>query len=169
MHFVQFYGSEAHGFPRINVNHIARLEESKDKDGGHCYEAYDRRGERLGRVARYHFKDLQENFDGVIPECSGSRICMPWYIAEDDKVEFEYLPIVGWKVVCGVAEPVSCESLGSDFYIELCHGGVPYLWIQPEGKRWGKREDFEASVTAELREKHRNRTVKTAEATEATA
>ena len=126
-HFVGGFGNKHTGYPKINLDHVARVEPIIKGEGGYGYRCFDAKGDDVGRVG-----DLTEEhpqIKGLIPNIHDIVYLRFW--TDTNGVGYERNLILAWSIDEHWATPVLCEQPGDHevFCYEQCvHGDTTYVF-----------------------------------------
>lgn len=129
--FVSAFGNKTFGFPRLNLDHVAKLRQVTDKkaveDNGPCFDCEGRDGEVIGRVAAEHVEpeprivanheacDLVEFFLDVD--------------GEEKRLGVARTPVLAWKVEGDRVAPVTC--MPAPTWPWMLHFRARAIWVDP--------------------------------------
>lgn len=123
MNFRDAHGSEALGYPKINMDLVAVLRpvRSGGKYSEVEFDCYDINDEKLGRISAANIDDDQ---GVVVPDHTGTFVLS--FYEDTDDIGFIKHPVIAWRIVGKSAEPIICESMPS--YGHWC------LWNEGSGE-----------------------------------
>lgn len=135
-HFVSAYGNSTLGFPMINLD-LVQLLKPGQKDGKlQTFECYGADQEFIGIISSYDVPRTKCHF---IPNTTQVRFLGMW-LKEDGSVGMEEMPIVGWKILDDISEPILPGA---------SHEGYK-LWALTDGSACWIPEEYSCDTQAEL-------------------
>ncbi len=98
MRFVDAYGTKAWGSPKINLDHVARLDPILRQDDGGArfvdgYRCISASGEDLGSIGAYV---CPTEYDVIVPNTGDSHRME--YALVDDELEVWRVPVLAWGI-----------------------------------------------------------------------
>ena len=119
--FVEGLGNQQRGYPKINLDLVARVERRGSE--GYGWDCFTADGDRLGAVGF-----VSEHPATVIADTTGTILIGFW-----PDCSFRY-PVLAWAIADGTAEPVICESLPDHYCLELREAGQAVQWVFVEDR-----------------------------------
>lgn len=135
--FVDAYGRHMRGpWPRVNLDLVAQLEpvQRSGDDSSSAYDCLSADGREIGRVDA---DDIPDHPPAIIPETRGSNIvCF-------SERGHEAFPVLAWRIVDGIGDPVTFQRLTAVWCLECVVEGASFWVFVDAGRR------FETFVEAE--------------------
>lgn len=131
--FVTAFGSKADGFPRINLDLVAKMEPVRRDGATAGYRCISPDGEVLGTISALDAEDLQLP---VTADTTGSFVVT--FALEDDgaTISTSRYPVVAWRHELGVAEPVCAVRYDDCSNVRWCIELTTGIWVYPEDREF---------------------------------
>lgn len=134
-------GRPKEGYPKINLDHVAKLIPVRGDHGGlFAFDCHDIHGEDMGRISDIHVPDMPST---IIPDHTGTILIAGWQ-DKDGSVSLTRYPVLAWRVdPTGFSgEPVICESLPEHWCLQLSTG----VFVFPEDGIVENLDDVKAFI-----------------------